>query len=125
MINVSSGLAFVPFPSLPIYCASKAAIHSYTQSLRFQLEELGIEIIELMPPAVKTDLTADLRGRQQPDHYGRVSEGFLCVSQDWRPRDPAWAILMAGAYASPRPRFHQQAVLEGVQEDPFVPAGVG
>src|SRR2546423_13912508 len=58
VINVSSGLAFVPLPAAPIYCASKAAIHSYTQSLRFQLEETGVEVIELMPPAVKTDLTA-------------------------------------------------------------------
>jgi uncharacterized oxidoreductase len=58
VINVSSGLAFVPLPAAPIYSATKAAIHSYTQSLRFQLEETGVEVIELMPPAVKTDLTA-------------------------------------------------------------------
>jgi uncharacterized oxidoreductase len=58
VINVSSGLAFVPLPAAPIYCATKAAIHSYTQSLRFQLEETGVEVIELMPPAVKTDMTA-------------------------------------------------------------------
>jgi uncharacterized oxidoreductase len=61
LINVSSALAFVPLPCLPIYCATKAAIHSYTQSLRFQLEETRVEVIELMPPAVKTDMTADLR----------------------------------------------------------------
>jgi uncharacterized oxidoreductase len=60
VINVSSGLAFVPLPPAPIYSATKAAIHSYTQSLRFQLEETGVEVIELMPPAVKTDLTAAL-----------------------------------------------------------------
>jgi uncharacterized oxidoreductase len=58
VINVSSGLAFVPLPAAPIYSATKAAIHSYTQSLRFQLEESGVDVIELMPPAVKTDLTA-------------------------------------------------------------------
>src|SRR5438046_2910622 len=62
VINVSSALAFVPLPAAPIYSATKAAIHSYTQSLRFQLEETGIEVIELMPPAVKTDLTADIAG---------------------------------------------------------------
>jgi len=61
LINVSSALAFVPLPCIPIYCATKAAIHSYTQSLRFQLEDTGVEVIELMPPAVKTDMTADLR----------------------------------------------------------------
>src|SRR6266496_1256950 len=60
VINTSSALAFVPMPSAPIYCASKAAIHSYTQSLRFQMENTGVEVIEIMPPAVKTDLAADL-----------------------------------------------------------------
>jgi uncharacterized oxidoreductase len=60
VINVSSALAFVPLPSAPVYCAAKAAVHSYTQSLRFQLEGTGVEVIELMPPAVKTDLSTDL-----------------------------------------------------------------
>ena len=60
VINTSSALAFVPLPSAPIYSATKAAIHSYTQSLRFQLEESGVEVIELMPPVVKTDLAAEL-----------------------------------------------------------------
>jgi uncharacterized oxidoreductase len=57
---MSSALAFVPLPCTPIYSATKAAIHSYTQSLRFQLEEAGVEVIEIMPPAVKTDMTAEL-----------------------------------------------------------------
>jgi uncharacterized oxidoreductase len=60
LINVSSALAFVPLSSAPIYCATKAAVHSYTQSLRFQLEESGVEVIELMPPAVKTALSAHI-----------------------------------------------------------------
>jgi uncharacterized oxidoreductase len=60
IINVSSGLAFVPLQLSPIYCATKAAMHSYTISLRQQLKDQGIEVIELMPPAVKTALTADM-----------------------------------------------------------------
>jgi uncharacterized oxidoreductase len=60
IINVSSALAFVPLPCVPIYSATKAAIHSYTQSLRFQLEDSGIDVFEIMPPLVKTDMTADL-----------------------------------------------------------------
>jgi len=60
VINVSSALAFVPLPAAPIYSATKAAVHSYTQSLRFQLEDIGVEVIEIMPPAVRTDLTAEL-----------------------------------------------------------------
>ena len=60
IINVSSGLAFVPLTSAPIYCATKAAMHSYTQSLRFQMESSGVEIIELMPPAVHTGMTSEI-----------------------------------------------------------------
>lgn len=56
IINVSSGLAFVPLQAAPIYCATKAAMHSYTITLRQQLEDHGVEVIELMPPAVKTEL---------------------------------------------------------------------
>jgi uncharacterized oxidoreductase len=60
VINVSSALAFVPVPAVPIYSATKAAIHSYTESLRFQLEETGVEVIEVMPPGVKTEMTTEL-----------------------------------------------------------------
>src|SRR5437588_7061338 len=59
VINVSSALAFAPAPAMPIYSATKAAVHSYTQSLRFQLEDSGVEVIELMPPAVRTDMTGE------------------------------------------------------------------
>jgi uncharacterized oxidoreductase len=59
VINVSSALAFVPVPAMPIYSATKAAVHSYTQSLRFQLEQTGVEVIELMPPAVQTNMTSE------------------------------------------------------------------
>ena len=56
IINVSSGLAFVPLVFTPTYCATKAAIHSYTQSLRYQLRATHIEVLELIPPYVATDL---------------------------------------------------------------------
>jgi uncharacterized oxidoreductase len=56
IVNVTSGLAFVPLPKAPTYSATKAAMHSYTQALRVQLEG-KVEVIELAPPAVRTDLT--------------------------------------------------------------------
>ena len=56
IMNVSSGLAFVPMAPTPTYCATKAAIHSYTQSLRYQLQGSTIEVLELIPPYVATDL---------------------------------------------------------------------
>ena len=55
IVNVSSGLAFVPLAVKPIYCATKAAVHSYTQSLRVQLKNSSVKVIELAPPAVKTN----------------------------------------------------------------------
>ncbi|ETN86647.1 GroES-like protein [Necator americanus] len=56
IVNVSSGLAFVPFPAAPIYSASKAAIHAYTRCLRAQLEGSFVSIVELAPPATETPL---------------------------------------------------------------------
>jgi uncharacterized oxidoreductase len=56
IINVTSGLAFVPLTVTPTYSATKAALHSYTQSLRHQLKGTSTEVIELAPPGVQTDL---------------------------------------------------------------------
>lgn len=56
IINVSSALAFMPSVLTPTYCATKAALHSYTQSLRFQLRETSVQVIEIVPPQVQTAL---------------------------------------------------------------------
>jgi len=63
VMNVSSGLAFVPLTVTPAYCATKTAIHSWTQSLRWQLRAAGIEVLELIPPYVQTDL---MNGARDP-----------------------------------------------------------
>ncbi len=55
-VTVSSGLAFVPMAATPTYSATKAAIHSWTQSLRSQLKDSSVKVIEWAPPAVATDL---------------------------------------------------------------------
>jgi uncharacterized oxidoreductase len=56
IVNVTSGLAFVPLATVPIYCATKAAMHSFTLSLRQQLAGTSVRVVELIPPAVDTDL---------------------------------------------------------------------
>ncbi len=56
IINITSGLAFVPIAFIANYCATKAAMHSFTMSLRKQLEGTSVEVIEVAPPAVNTDL---------------------------------------------------------------------
>lgn len=56
VLTVSSGLAFVPLALTPTYSATKAAIHSYSQSLRHQLKDMGIDVIEIAPPYVQTEL---------------------------------------------------------------------
>jgi uncharacterized oxidoreductase len=58
IVNVTSGLSFVPLANVPVYCATKAALHSFTLSLRWQLKESPVEVIEIIPPAVDTDLQA-------------------------------------------------------------------
>lgn len=56
IINITSGLAFTPPAWVPIYGATKAAMHSFTVSLRLQLEKSNINVVEVLPPAVNTDL---------------------------------------------------------------------
>ncbi|MDB5052403.1 MAG: short-chain dehydrogenase/reductase [Bacilli bacterium] len=56
ILNVTSGLAFTPLAIAPIYSATKAALHSFTMSLRHQLSDTSVEVIEVAPPAVNTDL---------------------------------------------------------------------
>ncbi len=58
-MTVSSGLAFVPRAGTPTYCATKAAIHSYTQSLRYQLKDTPVQVLELIPPYVQTTLLGE------------------------------------------------------------------
>src|SRR5207247_2813480 len=56
IMNVTSGLSFAPMANVPIYCATKSALHSFTLSLRHQLSSTPIRVIEIIPPAVNTDL---------------------------------------------------------------------
>lgn len=64
IINVSSGLAFAPKKSAPIYCGAKAALHIATKALRYQLEKTNIQVFEIIPPLVDTNMTQG-RGRNK------------------------------------------------------------
>jgi len=63
LVNVSSGLMYVPLSFMPVYCATKAAVHSLTLSMRHQLRKTPVRVVELVPPAVKTAL-----GGGEEDH---------------------------------------------------------
>jgi len=58
IVNVSSGLAFTPLPTSPVYCATKAGLHSFTLSLRVQLKNTPVKVFEVAPPATQTELLA-------------------------------------------------------------------
>jgi uncharacterized oxidoreductase len=71
LLNVSSGLAFVPLAVFPVYCATKAAVHSFSLSLRHQLRDSNVKVIELIPPYVATELGGSVQApagalRQMP-----------------------------------------------------------
>lgn len=72
IVNVSSGLAFVPFPAAPVYSATKAAIHSFTLALRAQMAGTNVKVAELAPPGTETPLfrgefAEEMRGEQGMD----------------------------------------------------------
>ena len=102
VMNVSSGLAFVPLVLTPTYCATKAAIHSYTQSLRYQLKGTSTEVLELIPPYVATDLmdgASDPRAMPLGKYIAEVMEilktqpdaAEICVENVKRLRNAAQA----------------------------------
>lgn len=77
IINISSGLGFVPIAFMPVYCATKAAIHSFTISLRHQMKGTSIKVFEVIPPTVDTDLDRGARGTAnrgiKPDIVGKAA----------------------------------------------------
>lgn len=62
IVNVSSGLAFVPFPLSPVYSATKAGVHAYTRVLRLQLKKTKVKVFELAPPGTSTELMDNFEG---------------------------------------------------------------
>jgi uncharacterized oxidoreductase len=70
IINISSGLGFIPLAIVPVYCATKAGIHSFTMSLRKQLEASPIKVYEIAPPTVDTNLDRGAREKRNQHDRG-------------------------------------------------------
>ena len=89
IVNVTSGLAFAPMADVPVYCATKAALHSFTLSLRHQLRHTQIKVVELAPPIVDTGLGGDARsdgtknaGMMSPDAFATDALRLLDEGRD-------------------------------------------
>jgi len=84
IINVSSGLGFVPAARMPVYSATKAGLHAFSMALRYQLKNQGIKVFEVVPPAVDTELNQEGRTKRgnfkanlEPDEFvAAVMKGF-------------------------------------------------
>jgi len=75
IVNISSGLAIAPKKSAPVYCATKAALHSFSKALRYQLEASSIRVVEVLPPIVATPMTEGRgKGKISP---AQVAEEFI------------------------------------------------
>jgi uncharacterized oxidoreductase len=93
IMTVTSGLAFVPLAGFPTYCATKAALHSYTESLRFQLKDSKIEVLELAPPYVQTEL---MGAQQAADPRAMPLKAFIAESMQLLSASPTPAEILVG-----------------------------
>lgn len=91
IMNVTSGLAFVPLALTPTYCATKAAMHSYTQSLRYQLKDSCMQVIELAPPYVQTELQGP---RQANDPSAMPLKDFIAEAMSLLRANPDAAEIL-------------------------------
>ena len=93
IVNVSSGLALIPFTIAPIYSAAKAGLHAYTRCLRVQLQESSVEVVELLPPGTETKLfrgefEKELKGQKAmpvPELVKRAIAGIEAGKTEVRP----------------------------------------
>lgn len=111
IVNVSSGLAFVPVAAFPTYCATKAAIHSYSQSLRHQLRETHVDVLEIAPPYVQTHLTGE---EQANDPRAMPLDEFIAEAVAILANPPA-----SGEILVERVNFQRRAEAESRYEEAF------
>ncbi len=80
IVNVSSGLGLVPAARMPVYSASKAGLHAFSMALRFRLARTGIQVFEVIPPAVDTELNPEGRARRGNFRAGVTAEEFVAAA---------------------------------------------
>jgi uncharacterized oxidoreductase len=73
-VNVSSGLGFIPIAVMPVYCATKAALQSFSTSLRYQLRQTSVKVFDVAPPLVETDLHAAAKAKRDQQLKGISSK---------------------------------------------------
>ncbi|MFF3562332.1 SDR family oxidoreductase [Streptomyces sp. NPDC002574] len=105
-VTVTSGIAFLPFPPMPSYAASKAAVHAYSEALRAQLDGTGVGVVELVPPAVATAGQEEVNPHALP--LGEfATEVMQLLSQEPTPRE----ILVKGVL------MHRWSERDGTYDD--------
>ncbi len=87
ILNVSSGLGFIPIAAMPVYCATKAAIHYFSWSLRHQLRETHVKVFEIIPPTVDTELDKGARDRRNQEDRGIKPEAVAKATMEALERD--------------------------------------
>jgi len=126
VVNVSSGLAFIPMPISPVYCATKAAFHSYTQSLRAQLGGTGVRVIELAPPGVETPLfrgefAQEMKGQKAMDVKVLASKAIAGIEAGELEIRPGLSnVLKIMSRIAPQLVFNQMAKLGRPQKRPVI-----
>ena len=87
IVNVSSGLAITPLAAVPIYCASKAGVHTYTKCLRSQLSDTNIKVFEVLPPLVISELNMDYRKKVGTTNMGVKADKCAAAIVDGLKKD--------------------------------------
>jgi uncharacterized oxidoreductase len=113
IVNISSGLGFIPIALFPVYCATKAAIHSYSTSMRYQLKDTSIKVFEIIPPTVDTELDRGTRARRGVTYRGiEVEEVAVEIMKALEQDKFEYAVgqaknLLAAARNNPEQFFNQ------------------
>jgi uncharacterized oxidoreductase len=103
IVNISSGLAFAPIAAMAVYCATKAAVHSLTVSLRHQLRATNIAVFEIAPPGVDTELGYQHRPDTSKSHGGMPLDEFMTQAMEALEKDRFEAAIGPAAAMREKP----------------------